>query len=365
MSEKDKTPSLEIYERYDLEEQILSDVSLSRWFVEVCAGKQPSVEIDEVTLALMEGHGLVRKRDNDWVLAPDGRQFARKLGLVPGPSKFEVDPSLMEEVTPKSEVELSGTSGTKLFLQKTWETFTKTRDEHCRNVLMEHYLPLVKHIAHRLHAKSPDKVDLDDFISAGIFGLMDAIDAYDPTRGVRFEIYCSSRIRGSILDELRSMDWIPRFVRARAHTLYRATQTLEKNLGRKPTKKEIAEELNMNTEEFNRLRRDANAVSLVSLYTKYGDSDSEKDIREIDIIKDERSKDPFIAAQKQDLKKLLTKGLTRAERLIVVLYYYEDLSIKQIAESLDLSESRVSQMHSSIIARLKAQMGSRKKEFTI
>jgi RNA polymerase sigma factor for flagellar operon FliA len=246
-----------------------------------------------------------------------------------------------------------------------WEQFHKTRSDHFRNLLMKNYMYIVKYTAERLYSKLPDKVELDDLISAGIFGLMDAIDAFDPARGVKFETYCSPRIRGSILDELRSMDWVPRLVRARAHQLARATQSLETHLGRKPTEKETAKELDMDMDEFGRLQRDANAVSLVSLNTQYSDGDGEKDIREIDVIKDERSKEPLLEAQKRDLKNLLTKGLTRAERLIVVLYYYEEMTMKEIGATLDLSESRVSQMHSSIIARLKAQMNTRKKEFAI
>ncbi|GAH35909.1 unnamed protein product, partial [marine sediment metagenome] len=157
--------------------------------------------------------------------------------------------------------------------------------------------------------------------------------------------------------------WVPRLVRARAHQLTKATQSLETHLGRKPTEKETAKELNMDMEEFNRLQRDANAVTQVSLNTKYTDGNGEKDIREIDVIKDKKSEDPLTEAQKRDLKNLLTKGLTRAERLIVVLYYYEEMTMKEIGATLDLSESRVSQMHSSIMARLKAQLNSRKKEF--
>ena len=253
----------------------------------------------------------------------------------------------------------------ELTIEEIWEQFHKSHDEYSRNLLMEHYRNIVKYSADRLHSKLPDKVELDDLVSAGIFGLMDAIDAFDPERGVKFETYCSPRIRGSILDELRSMDWVPRLVRARAHQLSKATHSLEINLGRKPTEKEIAKELDMDADDFNRLQRDANAVSLVSLDTKYGDGEGEKDIREIDIIKDERSKNPVIEAQKRDLKSLLTKGLTRAERLIIVLYYYEEMTMKEIGATLDLSESRVSQMHSSIIARLKAQMNTRKKEFSV
>ncbi len=253
----------------------------------------------------------------------------------------------------------------QLAINQVWEQFHKTREDCYRNLLMEHYRDLVKYCAERLHSKLPDKVELDDLISAGIFGLMDAIDAFDPTRGVKFETYCAPRIRGSILDELRSMDWVPRLVRARAHQLAKATHSLEMHLGRKPDEQEIAEELEMDLEEFSRLLRDANAASLVSLNTKCGDDESEKDVREIDVIKDQRSQDPVLEAQKRDLKNLLTKGLTRAERLIIVLYYYEEMTMKEIGATLDLSESRVSQMHSSIVARLKAQMNTRKKEFSI
>jgi len=253
----------------------------------------------------------------------------------------------------------------QLTINQVWEQFHKSREDCYRNLLMEHYRDIVKYCAERLHSKLPDKVELDDLISAGIFGLMDAIDAFDPTRGVKFETYCAPRIRGSILDELRSMDWVPRLVRARAHQLAKATHSLEMHLGRKPDEQEIAEELEMDMEEFSRLLRDANAASLVSLNTKCGDDESEKDVREIDVIKDQRSQDPVLEAQKRDLKNLLTKGLTRAERLIIVLYYYEEMTMKEIGATLDLSESRVSQMHSSIVARLKAQMNTRKKEFSI
>jgi RNA polymerase sigma factor for flagellar operon FliA len=245
-----------------------------------------------------------------------------------------------------------------------WQRFHKTRDEHHRNLLMEHYRYLVRYTAERLHTKLPEKVEVDDLISAGIFGLMDAIDAYDPARGVKFETYCSPRIRGSILDELRSMDWVPRLVRARAHQLARARQSLEAHLGRKPRKEELAEELNMNVEEFDRLQQDADAIGMVSLNSQYGNEEGDKDIREIDVIKDKKSEDPPIEAQKRDLKDLLTKGLTRAERLIVVLYYYEEMTMKEIGATLDLSESRVSQMHSSILDRLKAQLNTRKREFS-
>ncbi len=250
-----------------------------------------------------------------------------------------------------------------LSIDQIWGQFHKTRDDYFRNLLMEHYRSLVRYCAERLHSKLPDMVELDDLIGAGIFGLMDGIDAFDPERGVKFETYCSPRIRGSILDEMRSMDWVPRLVRARAHQLARATHSLEIHLGRKPSEKEIAKKLDMDMKEFGRLQRDAKAGSLVSLDTRYNDGNSEKDIREIDTIKDPHAETPLAEFQKKSLKELLTKGLTRGERLVVVLYYYENMTMKEIGETLDLSESRVSQMHSSIIARLKAQMHGKMEEY--
>jgi RNA polymerase sigma factor FliA len=250
-------------------------------------------------------------------------------------------------------------------ISEVWTDFDKKHSEKARNLLMEHYLPIVKYTAERIYSKLPDKVELDDLISAGIFGLMDAIDNFDRDRGVKFETYCSPRIRGAILDELRSMDWVPRLVRARAHQIERAMRTLEAHFGRVPTEDEMATELAVDIEEFRRMQRDASAIGLVSLSNNYSDGESEKDIREIDIIHDPESKDPVVEAQKRDLKDLLTRGLSRAERLIIILYYYEEMTMKEIGATLDLSESRVSQMHSSIMARLKAQMDNRKKEFAV
>ena len=273
--------------------------------------------------------------------------------------------SVCQDVTEATVKTQAAKTDEELSIGQIWDLFHKTHNDYSRNLLMEHYRDLVRYAAERLHAKLPDKVELDDLISAGIFGLMDAIDAYDPARGVKFETYCAPRIKGSILDELRSMDWVPRLVRARAHQLAKATHALEMHLGRKPDEHELAQELDMDLDEFSRLKRDANAASLVSLNTKCGDMDGDKDVYEIDVIKDHRSEDPLLEAQKRDLKNLLTKGLTRAERLIIVLYYYEEMTMKEIGATLDLSESRVSQMHSSIVARLKAQMNTRKKEFAV
>jgi len=246
-----------------------------------------------------------------------------------------------------------------------WKKLKRGKDEAARNQLMEHYLPVVKYSAERLHNKLPGEVDVDDLISAGIFGLMDAIKAFDPGRGVKFETYCAPRIRGAILDELRAMDWVPRLVRSRAHKLNEATQNLEARLGRKPNEGELAKQLRLSLREFRKLQRDAQAIGLVSLNRKWFETDSHKDVREIDVLEDRKSDDPFLAAQRKDIKELITRGLSRAERLIIILYYFEEMTMKEIGETLDLSESRVSQMHSAILDRLKNQLERRQKELQV
>ena len=245
-------------------------------------------------------------------------------------------------------------------VHKWWKTFRRRGSDEIRNRLLEHYLPIVRYTAERLSAKLPDEVDVDDLISAGTFGLVDAINAFDLDRGVKFETYCAQRIRGAILDELRSMDWVPRLVRSRAHKLEAARSQLEMNLGRKPTDRELAKKLRMRQAEFHKLRRDARAVGLVSLSRKYFETDSSRDVREIDLLEDKRSEDPCLRYQSKDIKEWVTRGLSRAERLIIILYYFEEMTMKEIGETLALSESRVSQMHSAILERLKEHLAGKK-----
>jgi len=248
-------------------------------------------------------------------------------------------------------------------ISQVWLEYKKTRTEALRNILMENYLHLVRYNAERIHVKLPDEVELDDLMSSGIFGLMDAIAAFDLERGVKFETYCAPRIRGAILDELRSMDWVPRLVRSRAAKMDAAAKQLETQLGRQPTKEELAARLQVSMAEFEKMAKDSSAVGLVSLSRKWYETDSNKDVREIDVLEDKRGANPVREIHRKDLKELLTKGLSRAERLIIILYYFEEMTMKEIGATLDLSESRVSQMHSSILARLKAQMAGKRKDF--
>lgn len=244
-----------------------------------------------------------------------------------------------------------------------WREYQHTGSKALRNQLIEHYYDIVRYTAERMHMRLPGEVDVEDLMSAGLFGLMDAIDAFDLERGVKFETYCAQRIRGAIFDELRAMDWVPRLVRSRTAKVDRARKSLEMELGRKPTDAEVSERLQVGKSEFEKLSKDSKPVGVVSLNRKWFETDSSKDVREIDVIHDKKQENPLSELQKQDLKLLITKGLSRAERLIVVLYYYEEMTMKEIGTTLDLSESRVSQMHSSILARLKAQMQHRTKEF--
>ena len=244
-----------------------------------------------------------------------------------------------------------------------WLDYQKHRSKELRNQLVEHYLPLVKFNAERIWSRLPDGVDLDDLVSAGVFGLMDAIDAFDLERKVKFETYCVPRIRGAMLDELRTMDWVPRLVRSKASKMEEVRKALETQLGRPPRPDEMAEKLGVSLQEFQKLQSDATAVSQVSLNKKWYETDSYKDVREIDILEDKRGEDPTRRIQKADLMRLVTKGLNRNERLIIILYYYEELTMKEIGATLDLSESRVSQMHSSIVARLQGQLCRRRPEF--
>ena len=241
-------------------------------------------------------------------------------------------------------------------LERVWAEYRATGSPELRNRLVVHYLPLVKYNSERIGAKLPDEVEVTDLMSAGVFGLVDALDSFDPARGVKFETYCAPRIRGAILDELRSMDWVPRLVRSRAQRLERATRTLQARTGRAPTREELADHLRLPKDEFDRVMRDSKAVTQVSLSRKQYETDSSREVREIDVLVDRRGSDPLEEAERRDLRDMMTRGLTRAERLILILYYYEQMTMKEIGMTLDLSESRVSQMHSAIIERLKGQL---------
>jgi len=224
--------------------------------------------------------------------------------------------------------------------------------------LIVEYTPLIKLIAQKIVSKLPPNVDIDDLISSGVIGLMDAIEKYDPTRDNQFKTYAEFRIRGSILDELRSQDWVPRSIREKTKLLERAYRRLEQKYGRSVTAKEVAKTLKMKMSEFYDLLSDASAISLVSL----------EDVRQfpfqdrkglMGMLEDMRSNNPHFQANLKDVKKAVQgalKELPENERMVIALYYYEDLNLKEIGAVLDVTESRISQIHSQAIERLKARV---------
>jgi RNA polymerase sigma factor for flagellar operon FliA len=247
---------------------------------------------------------------------------------------------------------------------KIWVEFKKKPNDAQRNELMEIYLPLVRYIAERISIKLPKNVDVDDLSSAGIFGLMDAINGFSLERGVKFETYCTTRIRGAILDELRSLDWVPRLVRTKANQLEKTINHLEATLGRIPERHEIATKLKMTLGEYEQLEREASAASMVSLNKSWNDDDDDGDMPRVGAVHDKTIADPSENLQRDEIKAMITKGLSETEKLIVILYYYEELTMKEIGIILSLSESRVCQIHSKIIVRLSVQFRNYREEMT-
>jgi len=241
-------------------------------------------------------------------------------------------------------------------LEDTWRRF-RAGELDCRNKLVEAYLPLVKVVAERMHARLVEQVDIDDLHSSGILGLLDAVNAYDPDRGVKFETYCLPRIRGAMLDELRSMDWVPRLVRSRHRKLMETVEILEATMGRKPTETEIARKLGVPLSKVRQMQNDSNLVGQISLEHPV-DNGGGKLCRLGETIRDRNQEEPSHTATKHDLRNLIMQGLSKAERLVILLYYYEGMTMKEIGATLGLSESRISQMHSELVERLRAAMKS-------
>lgn len=244
-------------------------------------------------------------------------------------------------------------------LKALWGRYHKRRKGADRNLLVEHYRPLVEFHAQRVKARLPPEVELDDLVSSGVFGLVDAIEAFDPGRGVKFESYSTQRIRGAMFDELRKLDWVPRLVRVRASRLKTAGEELQRKLGREPTVKELAKSLKLKVAEIERLQRETQPVGFISLSKKWFETDSFKDVEQVHLLVDRRGEDPHGRSHGQDILRILLRSLNRQKRLLVIGYYWQGLTMKVIGEQLGLSESRVSQMHSQLIAELQRRLAGR------
>ena len=247
--------------------------------------------------------------------------------------------------------------------QHLWDLYRLADNELVRNQLVEYYLPLIRPIALRICSRLPVQVDADDLISAGVFGLLDAIRTFDPDRGFKFSTYSGPRVYGAMIDELRAMDWAPRLARKRATSMDKTREKLSRTLGRRPTDEEVVEELDVSGDEYAKMVRDEAISNIVSLSRgSNNDSSNGREMFEFEIVEDVDQVDPVAAAQRQDLKQEITRNLSRTERLIVLLYYYEGMTFREIGVTVDLSESRVSQMHASVLARLKARFGLRESD---
>ena len=229
-----------------------------------------------------------------------------------------------------------------------------------KDKLIMEYAPLIKFIAQKIAVRLPSNIELDDLISSGVIGLMDAIDKYDPTRDNKFKTYAEFRIRGAILDELRAQDWVPRSVRDKAKLLDRTYASLEQQLGRQATDEEVAGELKVSMEEFYDLINQVRPVSLLSIDDSNTFSNVDKKSI-LNLLEATKINNPFNQLNLKSVKEVVTKAieeLPEKQRLVLSLYYYEDLNLKEIGKVLDVTESRVSQLHAQAVTRLRSKLMS-------
>ncbi len=245
-------------------------------------------------------------------------------------------------------------------LRELWRRYKSDGDHRARERLVVAYSPLVKYVAGRTAAGLPPHVEEADLISYGLSGLIAAIERFDPSREIKFETYAIMRIKGAIIDELRAMDWVPRSVRARAREVERANAKLEHTLQRAPTDKEIAAEMKVSVEELNDSLLAISHSSMVALDELWSTSDSSGDqVSLMDTLEDTTAPDPAKALDVGDLKDRIADSiatLPEREKLVIALYYYENLTLREIGEVLGVTESRVSQLHTKAVLRLRSRM---------
>jgi len=253
---------------------------------------------------------------------------------------------------PRADVDLA--------LQELWRSYKETEDPALRERLILHYSPLVKYVAGRVGVGLPPNIEQSDLVSYGIFGLMDAITKFDITRSIKFETYAISRIKGAIIDELRSIDWIPRSVRFKAREVERAYATLEARLRRTPGEPEVAAELGITTEDLRAIFAQVSFVNVVALdeLLNVGGDRSDR-LALVDTLEDTKAEDPVATFESEETKYLLAKAintLAEREKIVVTLYYYESLTLAEIGQVLGVTESRICQMHTKAVLQLRAKL---------
>jgi len=239
---------------------------------------------------------------------------------------------------------------------KEWELLRENNSPELREKLLTQYLPLVRSVAGKMALGFPKSVEVSDLINTGVIGLIEALSHFDPTRGVKFETYAVPRIKGAILDELRALDWVPRSTRAKSREIDKATNKLENKLGRRPTRKELAKTLKVSTQELLSTLDDVSQTVVLSLDELiYGEDDNRQAPR-VETLEAVAQENILSDLEKKELKAFIAsavKNLTEQEKLVIALYYYEELTLKEIGEVMQISESRVSQIHTKAVLKLR------------
>ncbi len=226
-------------------------------------------------------------------------------------------------------------------------------------IVLEH-TALIRYIVNRIAVRLPSHIDLDDLHNTGVIGLMDAIDKYDPEKNCKFKTYAEFRIKGAILDQLRSLDWVPRSIRQKSRRLEQAYSEVEQRLGRSATENEIADSLGLQLPEFHFLLNQVRGISMVNLDELRASGDSDQPLYG-DIFEDVKAENPFASLKVRELRQAVAEcigSLPEKERLVVSLHYYEDLNMKEIGNVLGITESRVCQIHTKAVARLRSKLRS-------
>jgi RNA polymerase sigma factor for flagellar operon FliA len=245
-----------------------------------------------------------------------------------------------------------------------WLEYRRTKDPKIRETFIKQYAPLVKYVAGKVAVGMPHNVEFDDLVGFGTFGLLDAIDKFDPDKNVKFKTYAVTRIRGAIFDELRSIDWVPRSVRQTAKEVENVIASLEARLGRTAADQEIAEALGMNEDEYLKTMMKISGTSIVSIHEVWYSGDENDKVSIGDSIESPPSLNPEVIAERDEIKRVIMEAITdlpEKEKKILVLYYFEDLTLKEIGEVLEVTESRVSQLHTKAILHLRSKLKNSRK----
>jgi RNA polymerase sigma factor for flagellar operon FliA len=251
-------------------------------------------------------------------------------------------------------------------LREMWKRYKEQGDDRARERLVVAYSPLVKYVAGRMSSGLPAHVDEADLVSYGLTGLINAIARFDLSRQIKFETYAITRIRGAIIDELRTLDWVPRSVRTRAREIERANQTLEARLQRAPTDEEMAAQLEMSVADFQEALVQISHSTIIALDELWNTNDQNGDqVSLLDTLADHNAPDPQALVDQAELRDRIAAAiaaLPEREKLVIALYYYENLTLREIGEVLGVTESRVSQLHTKAVLRLRSKLGGELRE---